>query len=379
MIQVYSNSLGDEELAAIAAVFKSKWLGMGKECTAFEQELGKLWGTDRVLLLNNCSAALFISLKALGIKAGDEVIVSTVNFLACVNAILDLGAKPVYADVDPDTLNILPEEIERLKTPKTKAVYILHYGGHPADFDRIRAACGDRIAIIEDSANSVASTYKGKACGTLGEAGTFSFDAMKTLVMGDGGALIVKDPEIFRIAKSLRYLGFEDKTVSGVDSLKDGKSRWWEFDLAHPSGRFISNDILAAVGRVQLGKLPGFLARRKRVWELYQQGLSGVPGLTLPPEPLSGTTSSYYIYWIRLEKGRDQLARFLADKGVYSTFRYFPLHMVPRYQSGARLPNAEYLNETVLNLPLHQNLSDADVAEVVARVREFQLLPQGKR
>lgn len=371
MIQVYSNSLGDEELAAIAAVFKSKWLGMGKECSAFEQELGRLWGTDQVLLLNNCTAALFIALKAVGVKAGDEVIVSTVNFLACVNAILELGAKPVYADVDPEYLNILPSEIERLKTPRTKAVYILHYGGHPADFDRIKAACGDGIVILEDSANSIASTYKGKACGTLGDAGTFSFDAMKTLVMGDGGALIIKDPEVFRTAKSLRYLGFRDKTVSGVDSLKDGKSRWWEFDLDHPSGRFISNDILASVGRVQLGKLPGFLARRKQVWEAYQKGLAGVPGLLLPPEPLPGTASSYYIYWIRLEQGRDELARFLADKGVYSTFRYFPLHMVPRYKSGVRLPIAEKLNETVLNLPLHQNLSDEDISQVVDRVREF--------
>ena len=379
MIQVYSNSLGEEELAAVSAVFQSKWLGMGKECAAFEKELGRLWGTEQVLLLNNCSAALFISLKALGVKAGDEVIVSTVNFLACVNAILELGAKPVFADVDAEYLNILPEEIERLKTSRTKAVYILHYGGHPADFDRIQAACGDRIAIIEDSANSVASTYKGRYCGTLGAAGTFSFDAMKTLVMGDGGALIVKDAQAFKTAKSLRYLGFRDKTVSGVDSLKDGNSRWWEFDLDHPSGRFISNDILAAMGRVQLGKLPGFLARRRQVWEFYQKGLAEVPGLLLPPEPLPGTTSSYYIYWIRLANGRDELARHLADKGVYSTFRYFPLHLVPRYRAGVRLPIAEMLNETVLNLPLHQNLSDADMGEVVERVREFQFARAGRR
>lgn len=380
MIQVYSNSLGDEELEAVAAVFRSKWLGMGKECQALEAELGALWGTDKALLLNNCSAALFIALKALGVGRGDEVIIATVNFLACVNAVLDVGAVPVYADVDPGTLNILPSEIERLKTPRTKAAYILHYGGHPADFDGIRAACGPGIAIIEDSANSVHSTYKGKACGTLGDAGTFSFDAMKTLVMGDGGALVVKDEEVFRRAKSLRYLGFRDKTRSGVDSLKEGSSRWWEFDIDLPSGRFVSNDILAAVGRVQLRKLPGFLARRKQAWDFYQRGLAGVPGLRVPPEPMPGCTSSYYIYWIRLDGDRDALARFLADKGIYTTFRYFPLHLVPRYAAKVRLPNAEALNETVLNLPLHQNLTDSDLEHIVACVKEFQArAPAGRK
>jgi dTDP-4-amino-4,6-dideoxygalactose transaminase len=371
MIQVYSNSLGDDELEAIRGVFASKWLGMGKECQAMEKELGDLWGTRQVLLMNNCSAALFVSLKALGVGPGDEVIIATVNFLACVNAVLDVGAIPVFADVDPATLNILPEEIVRLRTAKTRAVFILHYGGHPADFDRIREACGPGVAIIEDSANSVASTYKGKACGTLGDAGTFSFDAMKTLVMGDGGALIVRDEEVFRRAKSLRYLGFKDKTTSGVDSLREGQSRWWEFDLDLPSGRFISNDMLAAVGRVQLRKLAGFIARRKEVWTRYQTELAGLPGLSLPPEPLPGCTGSYYIYWIRLEKNRDELARFLADQGVYSTFRYFPLHLVRRYGSSARLPNSETISETTLNLPLHQNLSDSDVDQVVAAVKRF--------
>lgn len=371
MIQVYSNSLGDEEAQAIAAVFRSKWLGMGKECQALEKELGELWKAPRVLLLNNCTAALHVALKALGIRAGDEVIISSINFLACVNSVLEVGAVPVFADVDPVTLNILPSEIERLKTPRTKAVFILHYGGHPADFDAIQAACGPGIAIIEDSANSVASTYKGRYCGTLGDAGAFSFDAMKTLVMGDGGALIVRDEEVFLRARSLRYLGFRDRTTSGVAALGEGSRRWWEFDIDLPSGRFISNDVLAAAGRVQLRRLPAFLARRKEVWDFYQRELAGVPGLRLPPEPLPGTTSSYYIYWIRVDRRRDDLARHLADNGVYTTFRYFPLHLVPCYRAGVRLPNAELVNETALNLPLHQNLSDEDLAHIVAAVRKF--------
>ncbi len=371
LIPVYSNSLGEQELRAVARVFESRWLGMGKECQELERQLGAMWGTSNVLLLNNCTAGLFISLRALGVGPGDEVIISTANFLGCANAVIDCGAKPVFADVDPRFLAISPEEIDRLRTPRTKAVFILHYGGHPCNFDAVRAACGDRITIIEDSANAPASTYKGRACGTLGEAGTFSFDAMKILVMGDGGALILRDSEAYARAKSLRYLGFRDKSTSGVDSMKQGAARWWEFDIDCPSGRFISNDILAAVGQVQLAKLPDFISRRKQVWEIYQREFSAIPGLVTPPDPLEQTTSSYYIYWVRAAGHRDALARYLLDHGVYSTFRYFPLHLVPFYGASAHLPVAEAASEEILNLPLHQNLTDNDVDRVVETVKGY--------
>lgn len=370
MIQVYSNSLGEEELAAISGVFKSKWLGMGSQCAALEKELGEYWGTENVLLLNNCTAGLFISLKALGIVPGDEVIISTANYVGCSNAILDAGAKPVFADVDKDYLNILPEEIARLRTPKTRAVLLLHYGGHACDFNRIREMCKG-LLIIEDSANSVSSTYQGKACGTLSDAGVFSFDPMKIMVTGDGGALVLKDHKLIEKAKSLRYLGFKQTTTSGVDSLKEGNKRWWEFDLDNISGRYISNDIAATIGRIQLKKLPGFIKRRKLIWGFYQNRLSGISGLKLPPEPLPDSKSSYYMYWLWADGKRDELAQYLLQKGIYTTFRYFPLHLAPYYNSQQKLKNAESASENVLNLPLHQNLADSEVEHIAQSVKKF--------
>ena len=132
-----------------------------------------------------------------------------------------------------------------------------------------------------------------------------------------------------------------------------------------------SNDILAAIGRVQLEKLPGFIARRRQIWGHYQRELAGVSGLICPPEPLAGTTSSYYLYWIQLIRGRDELAVFLAEKGVYTTFRYYPLHLVRFFQAQCRLPVAEHINETTLNLPLHQNLSDDDVQMIIDLIKRF--------
>jgi aminotransferase len=168
----------------------------------------------------------------------------------------------------------------------------------------------------------------------------------------------------------MRYLGLTAKTTSGMDSLKEKKSRWWEYEMDTVSGRFISNDVFAAIGREQLKKLPSFIARRKEIWEFYQSELSELSGLTLPPEPLPETTTSYYLYWIQLKR-RDELAVHLLQNGVYSTFRYFPLHMVNRFRTGCKLPHAELANETTLNLPLHQNLSDSEVEQILHQVKKF--------
>ncbi len=371
MIQIFSNSLGDDEAAAVKRVLESKWLGRGKECENFEKELSTYFNTPETLLFNCCTSAIYALLKAYGIGPGHEVIISTVNFVAVASAVLEVGAKPVFADVDPDYFNILPSEIERLKTKKTRALFILHYGGHPAPFNEIKAAAEKDVLIFEDSANSVASKYKGVHCGALGDGGAFSFDAMKILVMGDGGALIVKDPAVRAKAKALRYLGYGEGTTSGSEASKTGKLRWWEYDLECLSGRFISNDIQASMGRIQLQKLPGFIARRKQIWDFYQKNLKNIPGLGLPPEPLPDTASSYYLYWVKAPGRRNELAAFLKEKGIYTTFRYFPLHLVKFYGDKSHLKNAEGMNENTLNIPVHQNLSDGDTQLIVDAIRQF--------
>jgi len=187
-IQMFSNSLGKEELKAVEKVFESKWLGMGKETQAFEKEFAEKVGAKYALTTNSCTSALFISMKVLDIGPGDEVIIPTIHFIGAANAIIACGATPVFADVDPHYLNITGEEIERLRTPNTRAVMLLHYGGHPCDMDSVMDASRG-LYVIEDSANSILSTYKGKYCGTIGDIGCYSFDPMKILVTGDGGMM----------------------------------------------------------------------------------------------------------------------------------------------------------------------------------------------
>ena len=371
MIPIFSNTLGKQELDAIGKVLESRWLGQGEQCKAFEREFAAHLGVDRVLLTNCCTSAIYLALRAVGISPGCAVGISSINFVACANAVEQLGAESVFLDVDDHTLNLKPESIARAKKRGIDALMLLHYGGHPAPMDEIKAALDSPyIPIVEDSACSPASTYHGQACGTLGDAGVWSFDAMKILVMGDGGALWVRDKDAYQRAVSMRYLGYKPKTKSGMDSAKEDNERWWEYELDHASGRFISNDILASVGRIQLSKLSGFIERRAQIWAAYQDAFANIPQLRRPPEPLPGCTSSYYLYWIQCAK-RDELARYLYDRGVYTTFRYYPLHLVEHYGAMTRLINAEKAANLTLNLPLHQNLTDEDVAKIITLVTDF--------
>jgi aminotransferase len=245
-------------------------------------------------------------------------------------------------------------------------VFILHYGGHPARMKEIHDA-SQGLLLLEDAANGPASTYMGRAVGTLADAGVWSFDAMKILSMGDGGMLWARLDAWHDRAEALRYMGLAQP--SGIDSSKK-KDRWWEFELETTSGRHTSNDLLACAARVQLMKMPGFIKKRQRVWERYQAAFEDVPEIATPPEPMEGCTTSYYLYWIQCER-RDELARHLHDNGVYATFRYWPLHMVKYYGAGTRLEAAEHAADVTLCLPLHQNLEDADVTKVIELTRGF--------
>lgn len=376
MINVFQPSVGRKELEAVKQVFASNWLGRGTQCELFEAEFAEHLGVDKseVLLFNSCTSALYIGLRALGIEPGDEVIIPTIHFVGVMNAVLRLGAIPVLSDVDRETLNITPAEIRRLKTTATKAVIILHYGGHPCDMDLIKKACGD-IAIVEDAANAIASIFQVRACGTLGEMGVWSFDAMKIATMGDGGILWLKNPEHIKKAKTLRYLGLEQP--SGQASLESGKDRWWEYNVTEPSGRHISNDILAAIGRIQLERLSEFIDYRQWIWKMYQEKLAHLP-IKLPPEPRWDSTSSYYLYWIQVDP-RDALAQYLAKHDIYTTFRYYPLHKAFRRKQVYHLAkgretayqNAHFVMEWTLNLPIHYAVTAEDVYYICGCIRRF--------
>lgn len=372
MINVFQPSLGEKELAAVAEVFESNWLGHGPRTKAFESEFAAHIGADpeQVVFINSCTAGLFLATELLELGPGDDVVMPSVSFVAAANAVAATGARPVFCDVDPRTLNPTAAQVESALTARTKAVLVLHYGGYPGDIAAIAELCRARgVKLVEDAACAVASRAGETACGTFGDLAVWSFDSMKVLVTGDGGAFYARDPELARRARTLAYHGLEQS--SGFSAAKVSH-RWWELNVRNFGRRIIGNDVTAAIGSVQLGRLPENIARRREVAETYDRLLSDAAGVRLPPPLPEGHTGSYYFYWVQLDPAvRDRVAADLLDRGIYTTFRYPPLHRVPAYGAGhLRLPGAEEAAENTLLLPLHQGLDDTDVRTVADELRK---------
>jgi aminotransferase len=371
MIHVFQPSLGAEELEAVRRVFESNWVGKGAVTDRFEAAFARHLAVDRgcVRSLSSCTEGLFQAMTLLGIAAGDEVVLPSISFVGAANAVLAAGATPVFCDVDRRTLNTTAADLEQAMTRRTRAVILLHYGGVPCDMEPILSLLSARgVPLVEDSACSVASTYRGRACGTFGDVGVWSFDAMKILVTGDGGMIYCRSEEMAARVSRLLYLGL--RVESGFSS--DDRERWWELDVIEPARRAIMNDIAAAIGVEQLKKMPAFIEHRRRVHARYDAVLGSIGWLEVPPPLDEGVESSYYFYWIQLRAGlRDRLARHLRDRGIYTTFRYTPLHRVSVYGSPTRLPDAEHVVETTLCIPIHHALSDADVDTVLDAIAEF--------
>lgn len=373
MINVYQPKLGKEELDAINRVFESNWLGKGKLTAQFEKDFGTHLGVEdgHTVSSNCCSEGLFLSMDIFGIKEGDEVILPTCSFVGAGNAIKHCGAEIAFCDIDPRTLNATAETIEKAITPKTKAILLIHYGGVACEMDEIMAlAAKYNLKVIEDAACGVASTYKGRALGTIGDMGMWSFDAMKILVCGDGSMLYFKDKELKNKAEKLMYFGLESK--SGYSNSVDKK--WWEFEISSFGHRAIMNDITAAMALEQLKKLPSFIERRHEIHDMYMEGLKDIPWLMLPPELTEYQTSSYYFFHVQTDgDDRDQFAKYLRDNDIYTTFRYYPLHWVEYYgHSNESYPNAEWAANHTLCLPIHHSLSDEDVKYIIEKIRNYK-------
>jgi aminotransferase len=380
MINLFQPQLGKEELAALGETVDSRWIGSGPRTKAFEAEFAAHLDVDpeQVLFLASGTASLFLALDLLDLEPGNEVVLPSAFFIAAANAIVARGARPVFCDVDPRTVNPRPSDIAGAITPRTKAVVILHYGGYPGAVREIADICRSAdITLIEDSACSIASTVDGKACGTFGDLATWSFDAMKVLTTGDGGMLFVRDREQAVRARRLAYHGLAH--LSGFEGARV-TAQWWNLDVREPGRRVIGNDLTAAIGSVQLRRLGEFIDRRKEIVAAYDRELADVDGLLTPPPLPAGHATSYYFYWVQLDGNiRDRIASELYSAGIYTTFRYEPLHRVPLYGFDGTLPDTEFLATRTLLLPLHTGLTDSDVRTVTDRLRKAVEAAKGSR
>ena len=374
MINIFQPNIGVNEIKNIKQVFDSKWLGKGDFVSKFEFEFSKHLNSNpqNFTTVSNCSEGLFLAGRFFDFNSNDEIIAPSISFHAVGNSIISQKSKMILCDVDRRTLNTTAELIQRKISPKTKAVIITHYGGLPSELEDIVNLCKDsNILLIEDSATCPKSFYKGKAVGTFGDMGLWSFDAMKIITTGDGGMIYLNEAHNMDKLKQQSYLGLRNKTKSGIDSVKDGANRWWEFQIDYPANRSIMNNIAGAMGLAQLESLDHRLNRRKKIYDIYSTELMDVKDLVIPPPIPEYITSSYYMFWIQTAF-RDELANFLYNKGIYTTYRYFPLHRIKYFNNFTdELQNSDYVADNTLNIPLHDSLSDSDVDYIIQSVKQY--------
>jgi dTDP-4-amino-4,6-dideoxygalactose transaminase len=369
MISVFGSKVGKEEIANVSAVLESQWMGFGKKVSEFEEKFAARLGLGHFAMVDSGSNALYMAVSLLNLPPGSEVIVPAFTWVSCAQAVLLAGHKPVFCDVELDTLNVSRKTVEAAMTENTKAIMVVHFAGKPVDMNPIIEL---GLPIIEDAAHAVDSTYYGKPCGGIADVGIFSFDAVKNLTTGEGGGITTQKPELIERAKILRYCGIGKSGFEAAASSAGDKSRWWEYNIQEPFIKMLPTNIAGAIGLAQLEKIDELQAYRQQIWDIYQKEFADVSWIVRPPDAEEHEKHSYFTYVIRVPN-RDKLARYLFDADIYTTLRYHPLHLNPLYGSSAKLENCEILNEDSLSIPLHPNLTLEQVDFIVETIKKFEV------
>ena len=368
MIPVMRPWLGNEEAQAAAEAVASGWIAQGPRVQEFEEAFAAAIGAPHAVAVSSCTAALHLALIAFGIGPGDEVVVPSLSFIATANAVRYVGARPVFADVDLATQNLTPETVQPHLTGQTRAVILVDQAGVPADLDALRALCDPlQVAVIEDAACAVGSMYRSRPTGAGAALAAFSFHPRKLLTTGEGGMLTTPDGSIAARLRRLREHGMDVSAADRHRSQQPVIEHYTEVGF-----NFRMTDIQAAIGLVQLRKLPRMVARRRELAERYQGLLAGAPGLLMADDPPYGETN-YQSFWTLLPEEsavtRDELLRLLADAGISARRGIMAAHLEPAYADvKPSLPVTERLTKRSLILPLFHEMTESQQEQVASVV-----------
>ncbi len=366
-------SLGEEELAAVNAVFASGWITTGPENAALEQAFCQLTGNQQAIAVSSATAGMHVTLLALGIEPGDEVITPSLTWVSTINIITLIGATPVMIDVDRDNLMVTPELIEAAITPRTRAIIPVHYAGAPADLDAIRAI-GERhhIPVIEDAAHAAGTYYRGQHVGQRGTA-IFSFHAIKNISCAEGGIIVTDDAAL---ADRMRSLKFHGLGVDAYDRHTHGRKP--QAEVIVPGFKYNLPDISAAIARVQLGKLPAINQRRAAIAQRYLTELADTPFLPLA-QPGWPHQHAWHLFIIRVEEAtcgisRDALMEALKAQEIGSGLHFRAAHTHKYYRERypqLSLPDTEWNSDRICSIPLFPDMREDDVTRVIHALRQI--------
>ncbi len=369
-IPFHRPSFDGRELAAVEEVLRSGWITTGEKAREFEEKFARYVGAKHAVALNSCTAALHVAIAAEGIGPDDEVITTPYTFIATVEAICYLGAKPVLCDVDPVTRNIDPSLIEAAITSRTRAIVPVHIAGLPCEMDAILEIAHRRgLAVIEDAAHSLPARYKGKMIGTLSRSTAFSFYATKNLTTAEGGMLTTDDDDL---AKRYRLLSLHGITSDGWKRYRLGGK--WFYEVVAMGYKYNLTDIAAALGVVQLEKLDAFDVRRQELARRFTSRLQHRPDIVLPAAP-AHMHHAWHLYIVGLVAGvarvtREEFIERLTERGIGTSVHFIPAHYHPYYGerlglSRGALPMAEAAYEGAVSLPLYPAMTDDEVDYVL--------------
>lgn len=370
MIPIFRPSYGQEELESLRDVFASGWLGLGPKSAEFENAFAAYIGTKHAVGANSCTAALHLALRAAEVN-GCEIVTTPMTFVSTNHAILYNGAIPVFADIEPDTLNIDPADVLRKVTARTKVILVVHYGGHACDMDAILEIAESRgLLVVEDCAHACGGQHTGRHLGSIGDYGCFSFHAVKNLATGDGGMLTTRHEEAADRIRKLAWLGIS----RGTWGRSEGEGYAWEYDVEELGFKYHMNDITAALGLVQLAKLDAMNDRRRELTARYNRALEHLPTVETPVEKAYARSACHnYVIKVSRPEDRDPLMEHLKTEGISTGVHYIPNHLYEMYTPyvTAPLPVAETVWKRLVTLPLFADLTDDEQDSIIGAIEEY--------
>ena len=371
MIPYGKQTIEQDDIQAVVDVLKSDFLTTGPKIAEFEQTVADYVGAKYAVAISNGTSALHPACFAAGIEPGDEVITTPLTFAASANCVLYCGGTPVFADVDPKTYNIDPEDIQRKITDRTKAIIAVHLAGQPCDMDAIHSIAREHgLIVIEDGAHALGSVYKGKKVGSMSDMTTFSFHPVKPITTGEGGMIVTDNEDFYK-----KMILFRSHGITRDDSMmtrNDGPWFYQQFNLGY---NYRITDIQCALGCSQMKKLDRFLARRKEIVARYNEAFADCDNI-ITPYQLSDTESGWHLYIVQVKKcDRRQVFENMREKGIGVNVHYIPVYMHPYYQEhgyeNVHCANAEEIYSHIISLPLYPGLTSEQQDYVIDTLKSL--------